>query len=352
MWRERSRSGPVLAGDVTEEGTVAGFGYVPSRRRPKAECDRLLLTGEECLAEPPGRPVPDDAGSVRALAATPVARVAPDRVHQAKSLDGALPDIVSETLARPGSAWGAVAGPLVSEVHEARHLLWLTGGFARDVIAGRAAEVNDLDLTGTAPPGRFTELARKTRRRSGLEFRTKVSPHSLVCSAQPPLSDERLYEYRTLNSAEFGFQACGSDLEADARCRDFTVNSLYYDPVENVVVDPTGQGLEDLRARPRRLTSLKVTENPLDQARIVLRTVKFAVRWEETTGYELGGAALSLARMPATVWGGLTPQEWELLSGDHHRALGGHDAGRQMSVATALGPGAAGLFATLLEVRP
>ncbi|MFD6549047.1 hypothetical protein [Streptomyces sp. NPDC058398] len=271
-------------------------------------------------------------------------------MHQAKTLDGALPDVVSEELALPGSAWGVVAGPLISAVHEARHLLWLTGGFARDVIAGCAAEVNDLDLTGTAPPGRFTELARKVRRRSGLEFRTKVSPHSLVCSAQPPLGDERLYEYRTLNSAKFGFQACGSDLEVDAGCRDFTVNSLYYDPVEDVVIDPTGQGLADLRARPRRLASLKATENPLDQARIVLRAVKFAVRWEETTGYELCGTALSLARTPTT-WDGLAAKEWELLSGDHHRGMHGCDVGRQMRVATALGPGAAELFATLLEVR-
>ncbi|MCX4564663.1 hypothetical protein OHA02_52245 [Streptomyces phaeochromogenes] len=185
MWHERTTSGPVLAGDVTKEGTIAGFGYVPSGK-PKAACDRLLLIGEESLGEPPDRPVPGDAGSVRVLSATPVQRVAPDRVHRADALDDALSDTVAETLALPGSPWGAVAGPLISEVHEARHLLWLTGGFARDVIAGAAGDVNDLDLTGTAPPGRFTELTKRVRRRSGLEFRSRVSPYSLVCSAVPP----------------------------------------------------------------------------------------------------------------------------------------------------------------------
>ena len=350
MWHERDTTGPVLVGDVTKEGTVAGFGYAPSSQ-PKAACDRLLLNGDEALAEPPDRPVPMDAGSVRALAATPVRRVDPARVHRAEELDAALPGVVAETLALPGSAWGAVAGPLVDEVRASRHLLWLTGGFARDVIAGSAAEVNDLDLTGTAPPGRFTDLSKRARRRGGLEFRAKVSPYSLVCSAIPPQGGERLYEYRTLKTDAFNFPACGSDLETDARCRDFTVNSLYYDPLGHTVIDPTGVGLADLRARPRRLTSLHATEDRLDQARLILRAVKFAVRWAGTTGCELGATAARLAHVPATAWDGLAPADWERLAGDHRRALAGHDPGRQLSVASALGPAAVGLLAALLEVQ-
>ncbi|MBZ6132060.1 MULTISPECIES: hypothetical protein [Streptomyces] len=351
MCPERFTSGPVLTGDLLEEGTVAGFGYVPSAR-PKAACDRLLLAGEESLVEPPDRLVPTDAGRVRVLAPTPAQRVAPDRVHRAVSVDDALPDAVAETLASPGSPWGAVAGSLIAEVREAHHLLWLTGGFARDVIAGSAAEVNDLDLTGTAPPGRFSDLAKGARRRSGLEFRRKVSPFSLVCSAVPPQGGERLYEYRTLDSAEFAFPACGSDLTADADCRDFTVNSLYYDPVEDTVADPTGRGLADLRARPRRLVCVNPTDDPLDQARIILRAVKFAARWAGTAGCDLGETAARLAHLPTTVWNGLAPAAWQRLTGDHDRALGDHDRQGQLSIATALGPAAAGLLAVLLEVRP
>ncbi|MFF3813920.1 hypothetical protein ACFYX6_27355 [Streptomyces bacillaris] len=351
MWHERSTSGPVLAGDVTEEGTVAGFGYVRSGK-PKATCDRLLLTGETALSEPPERPVPEDAGSVRVLAAPPLERVDPDRVHRADALDENLPLAVDEMLALPGAPWAEVAGPLIAEIRDAHHRLWLTGGFARDVIAGSADEVNDLDLTGTVPPGRFTELARRMRRRNGLEFRTRVSPHSLVCSAAPPRGEERLYEYRTLKTDAFGFPACGSDLGNDADCRDFTVNSLYYDPIGHTVADPTGRGLADLAARPRRLTSLHARENPLDQAGIVLRAVKFALRWERTIGCEVSGTAARLAHLPVTAWDGLAPTSWERLARDHRKALGGCDPGRQMSVASALGPAAATLFTLLLEVRP
>ncbi len=116
------------------------------------------------------------------------------------------------------------------------------------------------------------------------------------------------------------------------------------------MVDPTGRGLADLQARPRRIVSLNATENPLDQARIILRAVKFAVRWAGTTGYEFGETAVRLAHVPPTAWNGLTPAAWERLVGDHRKALGGYDPGRQMSIAAALGPGAAGLLATLLEV--
>ncbi|WP_328584490.1 hypothetical protein [Streptomyces sp. NBC_00370] len=351
MWHERSKSGPVLAGDVLEEGKVAGFGYVASGT-PRAACDRLLLIGEEPLSQPPDRPVPSDAGSVLALADPPVKRVPPDWVHRADELADGLSNAVAEMLPMPGSPWGAVAVPLIVEVRQAGHLLWLAGGFARDMIAGSAAEVNDLDLTGTAPPGRFTDLTKRVRRRTGLEFRPKVSPYSLVCSAVPSAGGERLYEYRTLNTDKFGFPSCGSDLETDARTRDFTVNSLYYDPVCDTVVDPTGRGVADLHARPRRIISVNSTENPVDQARIILRAVKFAVRWAGTTGYEFGETAARLGHIPATVWDALPPAVWERLARDHRKALGDHDPGRQMGVASALGPGAAGLFATLLEVRP
>ncbi len=352
MWHERSKSGPVLAGDVTDEGTVAGFGYVRSGT-PRAACDRLLLTGEESLTQPPDRPVPDNAGSVLLVAPPPADRVAADRIHRADALDDTLSDTVAETLALPGSPWAPVAAPLIAEMQEAHHMIWLAGGFARDVIAGAAGDVNDLDLTGTAPPGRFSELTRRVRRRSGLEFRPKVSPDSLVCSAVPPDKGERLYEYRTLNSAEFKFPACGSDLEVDARCRDFTVNSLYYDPVGNFVIDPTGRGLPDLQARPRRLVSLTPTEDPLEQAHIVLRAVKFAVRWAGTTRCEFGELASRLAQLPHTAWDGLTPAAWDRLARNHRKTLEeGQDPRQQMSVATALGPAASGLLTALLEVQP
>lgn len=38
-------------------------------------------------------------------------------------------------------------------------------------------------------------------------------------------------------------------IEEDALRRDFTINSLYYDPFSGVIIDPTGQGLRDINLK-------------------------------------------------------------------------------------------------------
>jgi hypothetical protein len=53
----------------------------------------------------------------------------------------------------PGALWSEVVTALIDELDRGEHLVWLVGGVARDLIAeGRAATVNDIDLTGTALP--------------------------------------------------------------------------------------------------------------------------------------------------------------------------------------------------------
>jgi hypothetical protein len=37
----------------------------------------------------------------------------------------------------------------------------------------------------------------------------------------------------------------GTDLYAENICRDFTVNSLWYDPINETVIDPTSKGIQD-----------------------------------------------------------------------------------------------------------
>lgn len=162
----RTPTDPVLCGDVLDDGEVVGFAYAPAGR-PKPTCDRMLLSIDGSPVEPPARLVPDTAETARLLAAQPVDRLPQDRVTPAAGVDAALPRLVRETLARPGTPWGSVAVVLVEVLRECRHGLWLSGGFIRDVLGGAADLVNDLDLAGTVPPGRFTALTRHVRRRTG-----------------------------------------------------------------------------------------------------------------------------------------------------------------------------------------
>lgn len=350
MSYRRTLTHPVLGGDLMDEGEVLGFGYVRSAD-PKSSCDRLLLAGDEDLAEPPARAMPHNAESVRVLAAAPADRLRDDQVHLAGELDAQLPAAVSEALALPDSPWGAVAWPLIEEVIDSRHFIWLTGGFTRDMLGGTAADINDLDLTGTMPPGGFTELTKRVRRRTGLEFRPKVSADSLVCSAKPSDGGERLYEYRTLNRDGFRFPANGSDLDADALCRDFTVNSLYYDPMDHLVIDATGRGLADLAARPRRLVSLNRTEDAAEQAYLVLRAVKFSMRWGRTIGVEVNELKACLTGFPADLRAELSPSARDRLIQAHGRTFAGNSVARQREATEMLGPVAVALFEHLLEVR-
>jgi len=175
---------------------------------------------------------------------------------------------------------------LLDDVAKRSHRTWLVGGTVRDLLDHDLERPsNDLDFTGTVGPGELSEVAYRRRRRAGLTDHVwRVSPQ-LVCSLAPyDAPHERLLEYMPLNPK--GRNACppvwGGDLRADAATRDLTVNSLCYDHRQEIVIDPTGDGLAHLHARPRILATRNRTDDPVDQARLVLRFLKFCFRWEET----------------------------------------------------------------------
>jgi hypothetical protein len=339
----RTSNSPILAGDLLPEGEVHGFAYVGSKR-PDRRCDRLILVGEEDLSAPPERPVPDTAASAVALAPAPPDRLLPERVHQGSEIHAGLPAAVDQLLHAPDAPW-ALAGPqLMASLRDAGHLCWIAGGFARDLVEnGGGSHPNDLDFSGTAPPGRFTEIAEHVRKRTGLEYRTKVSD-SLICYTVLP-DDLPLYEYRTLNLPAYPFPASGSDLVEDASCRDFTVNSLLLDPQDHLVLDPTGTGMEHLRARPRELVTLNRTEDLADRTEIVLRAVKFHLRWHADPGVNCP----RLPDLPAGWQASLSDQAWRSLEEAHASIARDYNSEQRHASAKALGAVAAELLDALEE---
>lgn len=95
--------------------------------------------------------------------------------------------------------------------------------------------------------------------------------------------------------------------EADAAARrDFTINSIAYDPLAQRVIDPHG-GERDLHARVLRHTSAAFVEDPLR----VLRAFQFAARFELTLAPETAELCRTIAdtylELPVErVWG-----EWD-----------------------------------------
>jgi tRNA nucleotidyltransferase/poly(A) polymerase len=81
-----------------------------------------------------------------------------------------------------------------------------------------------------------------------------------------------------------------TDLEQDARRRDFTINALYYDPVIEMIDDHVG-GLDDLRGR--RLRTVGRADERFHEDRLrMLRAVRFVAQ----LGFNLDPEALQAIR--------------------------------------------------------
>ena len=146
---------------------------------------------------------------------------------------------------------------------------WVVGGAVRDLLLGR--EVHDWDLATDLPPERTTSLFPRTME-VGARFGTITV-----------LIREASYEITTFRRDGLYSDARRPDevryaehLEDDLVRRDFTVNALAWDPIENRLADPTG-GLDDLDARLLRAVGDPVERFTEDGLRL-LRAVRFAAQ--------------------------------------------------------------------------
>lgn len=64
-------------------------------------------------------------------------------------------------------------------------------------------------------------------------------------------------------------------IEEDAVRRDFTINSLYYNPFTDEIIDPTGKGLEDIENKRIRFNGRAILRIKDDKLRI-MRCYRFA----------------------------------------------------------------------------
>jgi len=125
---------------------------------------------------------------------------------------------------------------------DAGHGAWFVGGCVRNALLGRA--VTDIDIATDVPPERVMELARGTGLKPvpiGLEFGVVMIvsgglPHEITTLRRDVRTDGRR-----------AVVALSRELAEDAWRRDLTINALYADS-EGTVLDPTGQGLPDLKA--------------------------------------------------------------------------------------------------------
>jgi hypothetical protein len=81
----------------------------------------------------------------------------------------------------------------------------------------------------------------------------------------------------------------GASFDNDVCHRDFACNAVYYDPVNGVLVDPTGQGVADATGKILNIVSDPKVRSAYHQATVAIRFFKFLCRGftcsEETKTY-------------------------------------------------------------------
>lgn len=180
----------------------------------------------------------------------------------------------------------ADATAVLTRLRDSGHLAYFAGGCVRDLLLGK--EPKDWDVATDAPPTRVREIFPRTQ---------AVGAAFGVILVRQGRSQVEVATFRTDGRYIDGRHPQGvtySNPEEDANRRDFTINGLFLDPLNDLVIDYVG-GQADLAARVIRAIGDPQHRFDEDYLRM-LRAVRFAAR----LGFEIEPATASaiLAHSP------------------------------------------------------
>lgn len=182
---------------------------------------------------------------------------------------------------------------VVRRLRDAGHEALWAGGCVRDMLLN--LEPTDIDVATNAHPERIVELFRRTRE-VGIQFGVvlvKQGRHWIEVA-----TFRRDVNYVDGRRPE---QVVFTTAREDAQRRDFTINGLFYDPIEQRTIDYVG-GEQDLRAGVVRAIGEPAHRFAEDHLRM-LRAVRFATRFgfsiESATAAAIREHAPELARISA-----------------------------------------------------
>jgi poly(A) polymerase len=166
---------------------------------------------------------------------------------------------------------------VVRKLQETGHQALWAGGCVRDELLGLAPK--DYDVATDATPGQVSRLFRRTVA-VGISFGVvevlgpKHNPEPLKVQVATFRSDVSYSDGRRPDEVVF------STDEEDAKRRDFTVNGMFFDPLEGKLIDYVG-GQADLQARVLRAIGEPLMRFEEDKLRL-LRGVRFATTFDLT----------------------------------------------------------------------
>ncbi len=155
---------------------------------------------------------------------------------------------------------------IVRALQKAGHEALLVGGCVRDLLMGRPPK--DFDVATSARPEAVARLFRRTIP-VGVQFGVQM-----VLRREIPYEVATFRTDREYRDARHPDVVIFSTAKEDALRRDFTVNGLFYDPLEDKVIDYVS-GREDLKRRLVRAIGDPARRFAEDRLRM-LRAVRFA----------------------------------------------------------------------------
>lgn len=192
---------------------------------------------------------------------------------------------------KSGSEMERAAADVVRKLRRSGHEACFAGGFVRDRLLGRP--IQDIDIATSATPDEIDKVfpgAIGVGRAFGVMLVKREGIHFEVATFR---SDGRYIDGRHPESVTF------SDHRRDVLRRDFTINGMLYDPLEDRIIDLVG-GREDLEKRLVRTIGDPRERFEEDKLRL-MRAVRFACVLDFEIARETAAALSDMAPSIAQV---------------------------------------------------
>ena len=177
---------------------------------------------------------------------------------------------------------------IITRLRDAGYTAYIVGGAVRDLIIGNTPK--DFDIVTDATPSKIKKIFRNSRI-IGRRFRLV---HVVF--------GQKIFEVSTFRSNAEG--SVGNDfgtIEQDVHRRDFTINALYYDPIQEQVIDYVG-GMRDIKKhvlRPVISMDSIFVEDPVRMLR--------AIKYSATTHAKMSFSLRRKIRQSAELLGQISP---------------------------------------------